>query len=275
MTDTAAWAGRRIKEAREAAGLTQASLARELEVTQTAVSYWEGGKRAPGLDDIVKLARTLHRAPGYFFPDAPSRSRVRALLRATAEQLDHADLDVALQQLLDDAEALEPPIRNVVVTSSRPQRAAREVLDQMDALRLPIRVEQVAEACGARVVRKDLDDALSGVLIALDGWAVIGVNGTHARTRQRFTIGHELGHYVLSHHDRFHIDLGPADAHGTPPGYDWQSERAANDFAGELLMPAELVRTQFEGTHQVPALARKFEVSPLAMSYRLVNLGLR
>jgi Zn-dependent peptidase ImmA (M78 family)/DNA-binding XRE family transcriptional regulator len=275
MNDTATWVGRRIKEAREAAGLTQADLAAVLGITQTAVSYWEAGKRAPGLDDIVKLTRALHRDAGDFFPDAPSRSRVRALLRATAEQLDHTELDVALQQLLDDAEELEPPTRTIRITSSRPQRAAREVLDQLGRTRLPIPVEQVAEACGAHVLREEFEDALSGVLIALDGWAVIGVNETHAMTRQRFTIGHELGHHLLNHHDRFHIDLGPADAYGTPPGYDWQSERAANDFAAELLMPADLVRAEFDPAIQVPALARTFEVSPLAMSYRLVNLGLR
>jgi len=275
VSDTAVWVGRRIKEAREAAGLTQTDLASALAVTQTAVSYWEAGKRVPGLDDIVKLTRALHRDPGYFFPDAPSPSRVRALLRATAEQLDRADLDVALQRLLDKAERLEPPARTLRVTSSRPQRAAREILDQLGRTDLPIPVERVAEACGARVLCAEFEDALSGLLIALDGWVVIGVNETHAMTRQRFTIGHELGHYLLNHHDRFHIDLGPADAHGTPPGYDWQSERAANDFAAELLMPADLVRAELDRTTQVPALARSFGVSPLAMSYRLVNLGMR
>ena len=275
MSETAAWVGRRIKEAREAAGRTQSDLATALAVTQTAVSYWGAGKRAPGLDDIVKLTRALHREPGYFFPDAPSPSRVRALLRATAEQLDRADLDVALQQMLDEAEDLVPPIRAIRVTSSRPQRAVRELLDQFGKAILPIPVERVAEACGARVLRREFEDALSGLLIALDGWAVIAVNAAHPMTRQRFTIGHELGHYLLNHHDRFHIDLGPADAHGTPPGYDWQAERAANDFAAELLMPGDLVSAQFEHTSQVPALARTFGVSPLAMSYRLVSLGLR
>jgi transcriptional regulator with XRE-family HTH domain len=275
MSETAAWVGRRIKEAREDAGLTQSDLAIALDITQTAVSYWEGGKRTPGLDDIVKLTQVLHRDPGYFFPDAPNRSQVRALLRATAEQLDRADLDVALQQLLDEAEQLEPPVHKIRVTSSRPQRAAREVLGRLGKSTVPIPVERVAEACGAHVLRGRFEDALSGLLIALDGWAVIGVNKTHAMTRQRFTIGHELGHYLLNHHDRFHIDLGPADAHGTPPGYDWQSERAANDFAAELLMPADLVNAQFERTTDVPGLAGAFQVSPLAMSYRLVNLGLR
>ncbi|HTU78400.1 MAG TPA: ImmA/IrrE family metallo-endopeptidase [Solirubrobacteraceae bacterium] len=71
--------------------------------------------------------------------------------------------------------------------------------------------------------------------------AVIGINADHPETRQRFTMAHELGHYLLRHHeraeayeDRFHLDL----AENTPPGFDWRAERAANDFAADLLMPA-------------------------------------
>jgi hypothetical protein len=59
--------------------------------------------------------------------------------------------------------------------------------------------------------------------LILDEGAVIGVNDVQSEYRQRFTIGHELGHYLLDHHERFHIDLGPHVQHGDPPGYDWQS----------------------------------------------------
>jgi len=79
------------------------------------------------------------------------------------------------------------------------------------------------------------------------GWAAIGVNKKHSAVRQRFTIAHELG----------------------------QSERGANDFAAELLMPSDFVRPAFEKSPSVSALAPTFEVSELAMGYRLLNLGLR
>jgi Zn-dependent peptidase ImmA (M78 family) len=36
----------------------------------------------------------------------------------------------------------------------------------------------------------------------------MGVNDVQSEYRQRFTIGHELGHYLLYHHEHFHIDLG-------------------------------------------------------------------
>lgn len=51
--------GARIRSARESAGLTQEALAGKLGVTQTAVSYWEAGKRDPGIGDLTALAEAL------------------------------------------------------------------------------------------------------------------------------------------------------------------------------------------------------------------------
>ena len=196
-------------------------------------------------------------------------------MRATAERLDRQDLDRALQRLVDEAEALPQPVATIEISASQPARAARELLAHHAGALPPIDVEQLARDCGLQVIAAQFDDALSGVLVALDSGAVIGVNARHSRRRQRFSIGHELGHYLLDHHDRFHIDLGPDTAYGTPPGYDWQSERSANDFAAELLMPTQLVEDAFSSTPSAPALAARFDVSELAMSYRLQNLGLR
>jgi Zn-dependent peptidase ImmA (M78 family) len=139
----------------------------------------------------------------------------------------------------------------------------------------PVDVEHLAEMCGAHLVRRQFDDALSGLVIKLEARALIAVNARHSTGRQRFTIGHELGHLLLGHHDRFHIDLGPTAEHGNPPGHDWRNERAANDFAAELLMPTTLVHEAFERSESISDLAQLFEVSEIAMGYRLANLHLR
>jgi Zn-dependent peptidase ImmA (M78 family) len=65
-----------------------------------------------------------------------------------------------------------------------------------------------------------------------------------------------------------------ATSNGEPPGYDPQNEREANNFAAELLMPEErLVHEAAE--HSLARLAKRYEVSQEAMSFRLLNLGLR
>ena len=128
------------------------------------------------------------------------------------------------------------PPRELEISATRPTRAAQELLAQANVLGPPVDVEAIAYCCGARVVRRAFGGALSGLVIDLDDGALIGVNDQQRRVPPAIpTVAHELGHYLLGHHRiRFHIDLGANAEDGHPPGYDWQSERAANDFAAEL-----------------------------------------
>jgi Zn-dependent peptidase ImmA (M78 family) len=107
--------------------------------------------------------------------------------------------------------------------------------------------------------------------VETEAGAVIAINTNHATTRQRFSTAHELGHHLLGHTDRFHLDL----TDGSAAVVDYRAERAANDFAADLLMPRRLVARAFESTPDTVALAAAFEVSEIAIGYRLVNLGLR
>jgi hypothetical protein len=60
-----------------------------------------------------------------------------------------------------------------------------------------------------------------------------------------------------------------------PPGYRYLDEREANAFAALLLMDEQWVRRDFaSGLRDVGSLAERYEVSPAAMGFRLVNLGL-
>lgn len=274
VNDTSAWVGKQIRAAREQLGLHQNDLARRLSRTQTAVSYWESGKRAPGLDDLLELSDALQQDVSYFIPHG-NRKPIRTILRATTSQLDHEELYEVLQDMVNEAEAKPFPRREIEILSVRPTHAAQELLTSEQVQEPPIDVERIASRCGVQVVKRHFDDDLSGLLIALDEGAVIGVNDKQHEHRQRFTIGHELGHYLLNHHDRFHIDLGPNAEHGDPPGYDWQSERAANQFSANLLMPSALVHEAYAENDSTVQLAHCFKVSELAMGYRLIELGLR
>lgn len=274
MNDASAWIGKQIRIAREQLGLQQSELAHRLNKTQTAISYWESGKRTPSLNDLFELSDALQQDASYFFRPV-ERQPIRAVLRATTTQLEHHELDRILQELVDEAESMPLPQREIRISATRPARAAHELLTLHDTQEPPIDVDRIAGRCGVRIIKRRLDDALSGLLLILDEGAVIGVNNAQHEYRQRFTIGHELGHYVLDHHDRFHIDLGPNVQHGDPPGYDWQSERAANQFAANLLMPSGLVHAAHTTNISTPQLAHRFEVSELAMGYRLIELGLR
>jgi Zn-dependent peptidase ImmA (M78 family)/DNA-binding XRE family transcriptional regulator len=272
--DAAASVGGRIRRAREAKGMSQQQLAIAIGRTQTAISYWEAGRRSPDVDDLIALSTALEADISSFFDDRVRQRSARVLLRAhpTLRPLHHQVRSI--ERFAGHAEELEPLFPTVRVSSDNPTRAAHELLAQARVTAPPIDVAALAELCGVNVAEADFDDEISGVLIDLENGPVIGFNASHPRVRQRFTIAHELGHFLLGHHDNVHIDLTGLASHGDPPGFDWQAERSANEFAAELLMPAALVVQRFENEGRLAPLASTFKVSKEAMSFRLGNLGL-
>jgi Zn-dependent peptidase ImmA (M78 family)/DNA-binding XRE family transcriptional regulator len=276
VSETTTWIAQRIRESRIQRGLSQVELAKRLKRTQTAVSLWEAGKRKAGLDDLIDIADALEVEVGTLLPRT-SRPVV-AVLRATAERLVDNHLYAAIDQLACAAEDSAIPHRELTVSAVAPSHAANELLEKANAFDPPIKVDDLCRRCGVLLLRRSFPEALSGLIFAYEEGAVIGVNSEHPETRQRFTIAHELGHYLLGHHersgdydDRFHIDLNE----GTPPGFDWRAERSANDFAADLLMPRRMIAAEFEKSQDPTTLASKFKVSQVAMGFRLVNLGLR
>ena len=58
--------GRRLREAREAAGLSQGDLALALAVTREAYGHYERGRSLMALDQLVVVCRVLGRPATYF-----------------------------------------------------------------------------------------------------------------------------------------------------------------------------------------------------------------
>lgn len=277
-TDTTTWVAAQIRAARTARGWSQSELAERLERTQTAISYWEAGKRAPGLDDLLDLAGALNVPVEDLLPSDRSRRPVTAVLRATAERLAGDDLHAAIDSVVDAAEAAEMPPAEIRVTATSPSNAANELLEKAGVAGPPVNVDELARLCGLLVLRRPFPDSLSGLVFAYENGAVIGVNDLHHENRQRFSLAHECGHFILNHHlsgaeldGGIHLDSDD----GTPPGFDWRAERTANTFAAELLMPRKFIAKAHKAHPDPSLLAGLFEVSTLAMGYRLVDLGLR
>jgi Zn-dependent peptidase ImmA (M78 family) len=160
------------------------------------------------------------------------------------------------------------------------ERKAIAVLDRIGITDVPVPVEQLARDLGAQLTYENFDGDISGMLFRDEGRAVIGVNSRHAPTRQRFTVAHEIGHLEMHKGQPVYIDrfvrVNMRDGQSTP------EERQANAFAAELLMPRSLVPGEIDKVlakrqdltlpELVSALAERFQVSPAAMQYRLINL---
>jgi Zn-dependent peptidase ImmA (M78 family)/DNA-binding XRE family transcriptional regulator len=265
--------GARIKRAREQQGLTQGELGERVGKTQTAISYWEAGRRSPDVDDIVAVADALDVEVTYFFGRTESKPR-GVLLRAQATLRPFDNLIAEIERFAAEAEDLESFPREIQVKNDSPTKAAQQLLAKTRTTHAPIPISQLAERCGVNVTPAQFSNEISGVLLDLDNGPVIGFNNAHHPVRQRFTIAHELGHFLLDHHDHFHIDLSDAGREGDPPGYNWHDERSANEFAAQVLMPAALIVQAFEEDSNLNRIAKLFNVSREAMGWRLVNLGL-
>src|SRR5688572_27369173 len=74
---------------------------------------------------------------------------------------------------------------------------AHELLEAHNCLRRPVPLDLLAHRLGLRLHPAVLGDDISGVLVLDAGQGTIGFNSSHAPVRQRFTIAHEIGHYIL------------------------------------------------------------------------------
>ena len=112
----------------------------------------------------------------------------------------------------------------------------------------PVPVEGIARALGIDVRQEPADDDLAGFLVrdVRRKRTVIGVNRHHHPNRKRFTIGHELGHFLLHEQEHIHVDRESAGFRvklrdgRSSDGTDVE-EKEANLFAAELLMPARFL----------------------------------
>lgn len=159
-----------------------------------------------------------------------------------------------------------------------------------DGESLPVPIEALADSHLGLLVR-DVEEmtsapgcpelapgqSLSGLLLADRG--EIWVNAAEGRewpSRRRFTIGHELGHWIMhrDHHRSVFCrstsidpDLAAAPAGGPARSADIEEE--ASVFAAALLMPAWLVRREYARDRTFERLCERFGASSKAMGRRL------
>ena len=176
---------------------------------------------------------------------------------------------------------------NDVIRAKSEAAAAAQEFSAGSAVRgVPVDVFAIAKEKNINVVPADgLPDEISGFFKRYgksDGRPVIVLNNSHSDTRKRFTLAHELGHFVL-HSDP--LDVVTEKIHfrmSSGASFD-VNEVAANAFAAELLMPMNVVgqelKTLFpEGfslaqiDQAASTLAPKFDVSQDAMRYRIMSL---
>lgn len=270
--------GRRVGEARRAAGLSQEALADSLGLERTAISKIESGRRGVDTLEIAHLARTLRRSIEWFL-STPRPAIVSR--RATAGESRTLRADALLEELAADVELL----LELGLLSPPPAQAAGAITNVQDAERIAQGARQrlgvhgplddllgYAEMLGLYAFVLDTGEGLDGSYIALDRGGVALVNGRADSGRRRFTLAHEIGHHILA--DAYSTDFDvSAGLH--------ERERLVNAFAIHFLMPRGAVSVRWaelggadESRSAAIHVSAEYGVSWSAACSHLCNLGL-
>ena len=169
-----------------------------------------------------------------------------------------------------------------------------DVTEQMDEsekavyekfrLRYPFRIVDFINALNIKVFAETMDDSQSGAIVKEGDDYKIFFNQNHPITRIRFTLAHELGHYVY--------DKAYLTDHQTITDSSHQSTRSflfrkqitpsdptlrrmdirANQFAEELLMPEKQFIEAWQQSSSSEDVALAFDVSVGAVKKRAYSL---
>lgn len=285
--------GRRLRIAREAAGMTQAHVAANINAARTTLVAIEKGQRALRFAELRRLARLygtsvnalLRRESVYIdlvprFRKLPGSEDVSSdeACRLLAELV---RAEVELENLLGITHPRNYPPERVLLPGDVCTQAENDATELRHRLGLglaPVRdlMSLLELDLGIRVYVRPLAPQVSG-LFAFDEHvgACMLLNASHQLGRRVQTAAHELGHLVSN---RRSPDVQYRDG-----GENSREERYANAFGRAFLIPVRTVMQRFrevtQGASQltrrhVILLAYTFGVSREALVRRLEELGL-
>lgn len=168
---------------------------------------------------------------------------------------------------------------------ANPERLAQVIHQQLGPRDGPVPVAAIARALDIVEIRVEHLKSFEGALLMAPGRDIgsVMLNAASSRQRRRFTLAHELGHFLNALHEPPSDELFACSQADMIAGVDprdlndrhKRQEAEANRFAAELLMPRHLVRPYLSGRASLDvglALATALEVSKAAALRRYVQL---
>ena len=272
--------GRRIAEARVAAGMSQGQLAAALgQADHTTISKMESGARRVSATEMFAIAERLDKPLQWFvMGEVPA-----AISRRTDAGFDPevtARMDEAIELLADDIRSLrrkrlisavERPTFTVPSCHSGAERVAHETRRRAGLAEEPVSdILSVSEKLGMYVFVGDYGGTADGACVTVDSdshtaVAVAVINAERPPGRKRVTVAHELAHWLVG--DAY-------DAHSS------DSETMVKSVAIHFLIPrAGAAKLWSDYPHDSPRrravrIAGTYRVSWTAAVDQLRNLGL-
>lgn len=277
----------RVRQVLEATGLTHATFAERIGIDGPKLSKSLSGQRNFSSSELAAIAQLGRQSVDWLITGSPSRSwqvAARADLSSIAElQASGKAIISAVAERFDALEALG--LHADVPQFSRPElgkttvQQAQNLADQaLQMLGEPIStrstpevIEAVEQRLGITVVMADLPNGCDGLSYQDGEFRIIVLATTRQFARQRFTLGHEIGHILWGDATEVIEDYGS----GQGSRGDEKSERRADVFASVFLASENDIRAFLGGDEveeKFDELCWAFRMTPDAMSRRLEAL---
>ena len=133
-------------------------------------------------------------------------------------------------------------IRKKQYTVDTVEEAARTIYN-VQAEGVPVKIIEICQKMGFSIFKQELPEDICGYIV-IDGELkekfatdrIISVNEEESNKRRRFTVAHELAHFLFDFDPANNIRFYNAFEHDHEEKDD-SNEKRANRFAAELLMP--------------------------------------
>lgn len=292
-----------LRWARETQGYAVEEVAHRLKRTEAEIEAWEAGTGAPTYAQLEEIAYKIYKRPlAVFFlpappPEPPIKEQFRTLPDFEIEQLSadtRYQLRLAdayrcsLRELSDGVNPAERKIFSDISVSEResPHRTAAEIRAYL-GVTIAVQVSWKSADEALKAWRNCVENAgvfvfkhafkqegISGLCLADEEFPLIYLNNSSTKTRQIFTLFHELAHLLLkvstiSKYDQSYVEfLQPKDK---------RIEQFCNTLAAEILVPLDdftrqLMRIAAISDKTVETLADRYCVSREAVLRRLLDL---
>ncbi len=281
-----------LRWAREGAGIKTEEVAEQLKlkrVTAETIQQWESGRGSLTYSQLEKLAKIYRRPVAVFFfpepPEEPSlKGQFRSLPEAYVEKIptkirflirDGMVKQMNLYELLGDTNpAKRRIVQDIVVDRMSAKNLAAQARkyigisleeqtkckDENEALKM---WRNALEECGLWIFKNAFHDKnYCGFCLHDDQFPIIYLNNSMAKSRQIFTLFHELAHLLRG--------KGGVDMH------QWE-EVFCNAFAGAFLVPDESFRQYAKKkpeNHEIKKLAKLYKVSREVIRRKLLDKNL-
>lgn len=180
-------------------------------------------------------------------------------------------------------EKLIEEIRNMPSHIEKVSDITKKIIQDLKSQEFPIPIVKIMKELNFLVGTQELEDNLSGYIV-IDNVVekkfgkdrLICVNSKDSLGHQRFTIAHELAHFIFDYKPTEN-NLEYYNTYKTDDEDD-EIERRANKFAANLLMPEDEFKRKYNelknDDEKYIKLVEYFEVSRRAIDRRIVELGL-